>query len=41
MRTREAGTLTDELPSYELRVDEGARENFGAFGVAESDPSVQ
>ena len=36
-RTREAGALTDELLNYELRVDENARETFGAFRTGTHD----
>ena len=39
-RTREAGALTDELLNYELRVDENARETFGAFKVGTHDDLV-
>lgn len=39
-RTREAGALTDELLTYELRVDESARETFGAFKVGTHDDLV-
>jgi hypothetical protein len=36
-RTREAGVLTEELLSYELRVDENGRETFGAFRTGAHD----
>ena len=39
-RTREAGVLTDELLTYELRVDENAHETFGAFKVGTHDDLV-
>lgn len=39
-KTREAGALTDELLTYELRVDENGRGKAGAFRVGTHDDLV-
>lgn len=39
-RTREAEVLTDELLTYELRVDENANDRYGAFKVGTHDDLV-